>query len=232
MLCDGVDAKAKVKYEYVGYKSCEAANLYSAGPKACFFGCIGYGDCVRVCNFDAVKIKDGIVEIDEKKCTGCEACVAVCPKGIIKIIGADSKVYVKCASKDPGKDVRLVCSTGCIACKICEKNCPHKAIVCVDNLACIEYAKCVSCGICIAKCPVKVIKDRIKFRPKMLINGKCIGCAKCSKICPINAIYGEINSKYEIIQDKCIGCAECLKVCTSNAITAFGLDAVHGDNSQ
>ena len=47
---------------------------------------------------------------------------------------------------------------GCIACHLCEKNCPEEAIKVVGNVARIDYAKCTGCGTCIEKCPKKVIK--------------------------------------------------------------------------
>jgi NAD-dependent dihydropyrimidine dehydrogenase PreA subunit len=47
----------------------------------------------------------------------------------------------------------------CIACRICEKNCPSDAIHVIDNLAVIDFGKCTQCGICVQKCPQKTIID-------------------------------------------------------------------------
>jgi hypothetical protein len=58
-----------------------------------------------------------------------------------------------------------VCSTGCIACKICEKNCPFDAIHVIDNVAVIDYSKCKSCGICANKCPKGVITGKRPAAP-------------------------------------------------------------------
>jgi Pyruvate/2-oxoacid:ferredoxin oxidoreductase delta subunit len=49
------------------------------------------------------------------------------------------------------------CSIGCIACHICEKNCPEHAITVNNNIAEIDQDKCVGCGICADKCPKKII---------------------------------------------------------------------------
>lgn len=39
----------------------------------------------------------------------------------------------------------------CVACRMCEKNCPVRAIT-VFKFATIDYAKCIGCGQCIAMC--------------------------------------------------------------------------------
>jgi Pyruvate/2-oxoacid:ferredoxin oxidoreductase delta subunit len=49
------------------------------------------------------------------------------------------------------------CSVGCIACHLCEKNCPSDAVHVVDNIAYIDQTKCTGCGICAEKCPKKII---------------------------------------------------------------------------
>ena len=65
-----------------------------------------------------------------------------------------------------GKNVNAVCSAGCIACKICEKNCPFDAIHVIDNLAVIDYDKCKACGICANKCPKGVLTGKNPAAPK------------------------------------------------------------------
>ena len=47
----------------------------------------------------------------------------------------------------------------CIACRICEKNCPSDAIHVINNLAVIDYPKCTQCNICVEKCPQKSIEN-------------------------------------------------------------------------
>ena len=113
---------------------------------------------------DAIHIVNGIAVVDPEKCTSCGLCVKACPNALIEIIPAKARTKVACASKDFGKDVKSVCSTGCIGCKICEKQCPlpETAIVVTDNVAKIDYDRCVNCGKCAAKCPTKVIQ----FEPR------------------------------------------------------------------
>ena len=108
----------------------------------------------------AIEIIDGVAVVDKDKCVSCGKCVSTCPKHIIELLPAKKKVKVECSSKDNGKGVMAVCSAGCIACKICEKNCPFDAIHVVDNLAVIDYDKCKACGICANKCPKGVITGK------------------------------------------------------------------------
>ena len=58
---------------YDGIPTCTAANAQPA-VQACNFGCLGFGDCLRACKFDALHIIDGLATIDYEKCTGCGAC--------------------------------------------------------------------------------------------------------------------------------------------------------------
>ncbi len=153
--------KVGERFEYRGIESCVAANLLLGGQKNCSFGCLGFGDCVKVCPFDALAMSsEGIPVIDENKCKACNKCVVACPKKIFSLIPASNRVYVACSSRDLGKDTRAACSVGCIACRKCEQACPVDAIHVIDNLAVIDYHKCTSCGECVKVCPMKTIRVR------------------------------------------------------------------------
>jgi len=156
--CAGSCTKAKEKYTYYGVEDCSMAEqLPGKGAKGCTYGCHGYGNCVRVCEFDAIHIVDGIAYVNKDKCKACGKCVLECPRNLIEIVPYSAKHLVQCSSKDKGKDVKSVCDIGCIACKMCEKVCEFDAIKVVDNIAHIDYEKCTNCGKCAEKCPVKVI---------------------------------------------------------------------------
>jgi electron transport complex protein RnfB len=161
--CGGGEKEAKNKSEYLGLETCRAATLVNGGPKACCFGCLGYGDCEQVCPVKAITIgDDDLPDVDYKKCTGCGSCVTNCPKGVMMLVSKNKFVYVACNSTEPGKKVTQVCKVGCIACKICERECKFDAIHVVNNLAVIDYSKCTNCTMCVQKCPRKIIKDRRK----------------------------------------------------------------------
>lgn len=156
--CAGNCDKAKDNYEYVGSEDCRfAMNNPGGGAKACTYGCIGLGNCKKVCPFEAIEIVDGIAWIHKDRCVACGKCVAECPRHLIELVPADAVCHVKCSSKDKGIEVKKVCQTGCIGCGLCAKNCPSGAITVENNLAYIDQEKCTHCGICKEKCPVKII---------------------------------------------------------------------------
>ncbi len=156
--CLGSCDKVEKKYNYHGSMDCLSASLTAnRGDKACFYACIGYGSCVKVCKFDALHVEDGIAKVDKEKCTGCGACAKICPLKLISLVPYDKKSIVLCSSYDKGQVVNKTCKVGCIACGICQKNCPDGAIEVKNNLAVMDYEKCSDCGICSQKCPRKII---------------------------------------------------------------------------
>ena len=154
--------KAKDKYIYQGVETCSAATLLKGGQKLCNFGCLGFGDCVKVCPFDAIHMgEDNTPFIDEKKCTACRKCITACPKNIISLEDAEKKYYVKCLSQDKIIFVINACQVGCIACKICEIL-SKGAFVLENNLSRLDYSKVndkTPIKLCIEKCPTKCIVE-------------------------------------------------------------------------
>lgn len=163
--CNAID---KTKYE--GLEDCTAAMRVAGGPKACAFGCMGLGSCVKACAFDAIHIVDGAAKVDEAKCVACGKCVASCPKKLIDMVSETNKVHVNCMSRDKGPDVVKVCSVGCIGCKMCEKTCKFDAIHVEGNIAKIDYNKCKNCKMCAKACPKNCIEpipteeEKMKFK--------------------------------------------------------------------
>jgi Fe-S-cluster-containing hydrogenase component 2 len=46
--------------------------------------CTGCGACVEVCPVGAMALADGKACVDEETCIGCEACIGACPEGAIQ----------------------------------------------------------------------------------------------------------------------------------------------------
>ncbi len=83
--CSG-GQRADDKFVYNGANTCAAlANIYG-GKRVCSIGCLGLGDCIRSCKFDAIHMgANGFPEVDDAKCVGCGACESACPKNILTV---------------------------------------------------------------------------------------------------------------------------------------------------
>lgn len=136
--CRAVYADRLGRSEYRGEKRCATANLV-ANVQGCVFGCLGFGDCTRACNYDAIHIVNGLATVDYEKCIGCGACAKACPRNIITITAFKSygMFAVLCSNRDTGKDVTNVCNVGCIACKSCTRQC--NLFTMENNLSTINY---------------------------------------------------------------------------------------------
>ena len=160
---------AKMKAEYEGFHDCVAASKVGGnGPLACKFGCLGFGNCVKACKYDAIKVVDGVAKVDPEKCTGCMACAKQCPRELIIPVDYDKHVVIACASHAKGAVTVRGCSQGCIGCGLCVKICPHDAIKVENNLATIDYSICTSCGLCAAVCPKKLISSPVDTPEEIL----------------------------------------------------------------
>lgn len=126
--------------KYKGILSCTAANSL-ANVQACKFGCLGFGDCTRACQFDALEMVDGLATVNYDKCTGCGACSRACPRNLIEMVpfAQNNMMTVACNSKEVGKTTRGMCKVGCIGCGLCVKKSEQFALE--NNLAKLAYAK-------------------------------------------------------------------------------------------
>jgi Na+-translocating ferredoxin:NAD+ oxidoreductase RNF subunit RnfB len=161
LACRGSRDHAPEKGIYSGLKTCAGAKLSAGGTKLCSWGCLGFGDCVKVCQFGALSMgDDGLPRVDYAKCTGCKLCMAECPQRLLSEIPRERKGAVTlCSNRNPIKTmVRKTCTAGCIKCELCVKNCPEQCIKLENGIPLVDYSKCVSCGVCVEKCPTKVLK--------------------------------------------------------------------------
>lgn len=155
---------------YDGPKSCTiAASLYG-GDTGCTYGCLGFGECVDACPFDAMYMdeKTGLPVVIEDKCTACNACVKACPKDIMTLWPQgkrDRKIYVACLNEDKGGVARKVCEAACTGCTKCEQECKYGAITISNYLAYIDGEKCKLCRKCVDVCGSHSIME-VNFPPK------------------------------------------------------------------
>jgi len=162
--CNGTCELRPRTAEYSGLRTCAAMNACGAGETACGYGCLGCGDCVAACQFDAIRMnpETGLPEVDEEKCTACGACVKACPRHIIELRKKGPKgrrVFVSCVNKDKGAVAMKACKAACIGCGKCEKECQFGAITIENNLSYIDPDKCRLCRKCVVVCPTKAIHD-------------------------------------------------------------------------
>ena len=162
--CNPANCGEKRKSNYDGLRSCAFQNTVYTGESGCPFGCLGCGDCVAACQFDAIHMdpERNVPVVDADKCTACGACAKACPRRIIELRNKGKKerrVYVSCVNKEKGAVAMKSCSNACIGCGKCEKVCPMQAITIADNLSYIDFTKCIACRKCVTECHTKAIHD-------------------------------------------------------------------------
>jgi Na+-translocating ferredoxin:NAD+ oxidoreductase RNF subunit RnfB len=161
LACQGSKTHAPLKGTYTGLMTCRGAKLSAGGTKLCSWGCLGFGDCTLVCQFDALSMgEDGLPKVDYAKCTGCKVCVGECPQGLLRELPKNqSGALALCSNRNPVKSmVMKTCKIGCSKCELCVKNCPQQCITMQNSVPVVNYALCDSCGTCVTKCPTKVLK--------------------------------------------------------------------------
>ena len=156
--CAGTHDAREKKALYEGVSTCRAAAMVQNGGNGCAYGCLGFGDCARACDNDAISVLNGVAVVEEDKCFACGKCAAACPKSIIEIIPKGEYPYAACMNVDKGAETKAVCSAGCIGCRACLKACESGAIEMIGARARIDSAKCTACGKCVAACKFGVIK--------------------------------------------------------------------------
>lgn len=173
--CNGTSENCTKINIYDSAPTCAiAASLYG-GETQCHYGCLGHGDCVNVCKFDALSIdeKTGLPVVDEEKCTACGACVTACPRNIIELRKKgpkDRKIYVSCMNQDRGGTAKKVCRVACTGCTLCVKECNFDAITVTNFLAYIDPDKCKLCRKCVSVCPTGAIRE-FNFPPLKKTDG-------------------------------------------------------------
>jgi len=141
LACAGGSNVAVQQAHYAGLESCRAAALVSGGGKGCSWGCLGLGDCERVCEFHAIEMSAyGLPVVAESKCTACGDCVEVCPKGLFSLHGVSHRLWVACRNLLNGDLAEAECEVACTACGRCAADAPAGLIAIVNNLAVVNYS--------------------------------------------------------------------------------------------
>ena len=154
---------------YEGIDSCASVNALYTGDTDCPYGCLGLGDCVEACDFDALYMDEqtGLPVVVDDNCVACGACVEACPRDIIELRKRnkkDRKIFVSCMNEERGGVARKYCSVACIGCSKCFQVCPFDAITMGNNLAFIDSDACKLCRKCVPVCPTNSILE-INFPP-------------------------------------------------------------------
>lgn len=163
VLCKGGNKESRRDAAYRGELTCTAANL-TGGGKACTYGCLGYGDCVEACKFDAMALdSNAIPVVFYDKCVGCGACARACPRNIIEMHPEDHKLFVYCMNRDKGAVARKLCDVACIACGLCVKDCSVEGGISLKgNLAVVNHNIAPQNDESTKRCPTKCIFSGIE----------------------------------------------------------------------
>lgn len=160
--CNGAPKFRKKTTEFDSAANCTIQHNLYAGETACQYGCLGLGECVDACGFDAMYMdpETELPVIIEDMCTACGACVEACPKDIIELrpVGKKSRrIFVSCVNQDRGGTAKKACSVACTGCTLCLKECKYNAIKIENFLSYIDPVKCVLCRKCVGVCPTDAI---------------------------------------------------------------------------
>jgi Na+-translocating ferredoxin:NAD+ oxidoreductase RNF subunit RnfB len=155
--CRGDNSVRQKKTDYQGIYTCAAARRLFGGESSCAYGCLGYGDCQKVCPSGAICVENGLARINPALCSGCGICAKACPNKLISVYADTVGAVVFCGNREKGAAARKKCGNCCLGCGKCVRKCPSKAIEIRDNLAVIEYEKCDGCGKCVKECAARCI---------------------------------------------------------------------------
>ena len=158
LACAGGTNVAMNRANYKGLSSCQAAALVSGGGKGCFWGCLGHGDCEKVCDFDAIVMDEhSLPVVDVDKCTACGDCVEVCPKDLFSLQPISHQLWVACKNLEHGDSILEECQVACTACGKCAMDAGGDLITMENNLPLINYSANHKTQNPIQRCPTGAI---------------------------------------------------------------------------
>jgi len=181
-------------------------HTHPIGEGGCQYGCLGLGDCVDACEFDAIHMSDerGLPEVNDK-CTACGACVEACPRDIIELRKRgpkEKRIFVSCVNKEKGAVAVKNCSVACIGCGKCEKVCEFDAITITGFLSYINFEKCKLCRKCVEVCPTNSIWE-VNFKPRKPKPAKVVNKKQPQESKPVDISAGKVavENKTDVTND-------------------------------
>ena len=157
VLCMGSKDNTERRFNYQGARNCLSATNLVGNLSSCVYGCMGLGDCVKVCQYDAIEVCNGVARVITENCRGCGMCARACPKGIISLVPLKEQAIVRCSNLHKGAVTRKDCEVGCLGCMKCVKICEAGAIEVKNFRAVVDPHKCTNCGKCVEACSRKCI---------------------------------------------------------------------------
>jgi len=157
VCCNGTAVHRPRTNIYDGALSCAIQHALYAGDTDCPYGCLGCGDCVVSCKFNAMAINQEtrLPVVNDANCVACGVCVKACPRKIIEMRNKDRKnrkIFVACVNKDRGGIAKKYCAVACTGCTKCLKACVYNAIVIENHLAYLDFKTCKMCRKCSPEC--------------------------------------------------------------------------------
>lgn len=99
VMCKDYKDPTRKRLDFTGYSDCRLFKATYETEYFCKNTCSGFGDCIDVCPQNAIFIENGVAKILQS-CNGCGLCIDVCPQNLIKLIPADSDVWIDCIAPD------------------------------------------------------------------------------------------------------------------------------------
>jgi electron transport complex protein RnfB len=178
LLCAGGSNVALQQAEYRGLPTCSAAAVISSGGKGCTWGCLGLGDCERVCDYDALHLdENGLPHVVPERCTACGDCVEACPKDLFVLMPLTQKLLVQCRSLLEGDEAVALCRVACNACGRCALDAAEGVVTMRDGLAVVDYEQNDRAGVeAIERCPTGAIAwvDGAQFEGARTLNTETV----------------------------------------------------------
>ena len=124
--------------------------------KACAYGCMGYGSCVKACQFDAIHVVDGVAVVDKEKCVACGKVLWLPARRTDRACSLQRQSILYSALPTTRDRLSRRSAPLAVSDVPCVPNSVEfDAIHMENNVAVIDYEKCTNCGKCAAKCPAK-----------------------------------------------------------------------------